>query len=795
MSNATEVGVSFVRLRPSMEGFSAEVSKGLGTSLTAPMGKAGEGAGKSFTTGLSSALDSAAGKMASMGTKLSLGLTTPLVALGVKSVKMASDLNEAMNKSDTVFGASAQTIETYASNAAKNIGLTKTAALQAAGGFGNMFQQLGLGSGPTAEMSMQLLSLAADFSSFHNVDITQILEAQSAAFRGEYDSLQRFLPLISAAAVEQEALAETHKKNTKELTAQDKAMATYQLMLEGAGAAQGDFQRTATGDANATRIAAAEAENAAAAFGQKLLPVKAKLVKVLSSLLDRFNRLSPSMQGMILKGLMIGAALGPILTGLSGFVAVASFLIGLGPLVLAIGAVVAIVAILVATHYRTVHHWAMVAWNGLKTFWGWLKTAWGVVEVVLAVAGRFFVSVGRFFVGLWNIAGRVYGWFARVFGPGFSRVWASLSKNAGPVLREIGQTITAFVGYWNKAWPVIRFIGSAIVTIIVWMVRTAISYLSRFAPVAVLALSILVAAIRLGLAVIAAVWRAVWGLLGSFLVATWNFITRIISDAIAIVANLIGFVLNILQGDWGQAWNNVLNIVRSVWDAIGAVIQFAWAIVWSLLSAGIQLVSDLFSGLWTFVGDVISAIVGFIVGIWDRVTGSLSTLWTNVTGIFTSIKDWASDRVDDVVSFFAGLPGRVGQAFSGLADKITGPFTSAFDAIRNAWNRTVGGFGISIPSPFPGVPGISMKIPKMHTGGIFDPGMGGEGLALLKKGEGVFTQGQMDAIGQSRSPAPTSSTTVVEIVAPGLDTALLEWLRRSVRVRGGNVQTALGSSR
>jgi hypothetical protein len=88
-----------------------------------------------------------------------------------------------------------------------------------------------------------------------------------------------------------------------------------------------------------------------------------------------------------------------------------------------------------------------------------------------------------------------------------------------------------------------------------------------------------------------------------------------------------------------------------------------------------------------------------------------------------------------------------------------------------------------------------MKIPKMHTGGIFDPGRGDEGLALLKKGEGVFTPDQMTALGTNRSSGPTTATAVVQIVPAGLDTALLEWLRRSVRVRGGNVQMALGAGR
>jgi hypothetical protein len=39
------------------------------------------------------------------------------------------------------------------------------------------------------------------------------------------------------------------------------------------------------------------------------------------------------------------------------------------------------------------------------------------------------------------------------------------------------------------------------------------------------------------------------------------------------------------------------------------------------------------------------------------------------------------------------------------------------------------------------------EIPTLHTGGIFDSGYG-EGLALLKDGEGVFTPAQMKSLGE-----------------------------------------------
>lgn len=187
-------------------------------------------------------------------------------------VGAASNLNESLSKSNQVFGSSGAAINAWADGAATDIGLSKQAALEATSSFGNMFSQLGIGGGTAAQMSEQIVELAADFASFHNADITDVITAQQAAFRGEYDSLQRFLPTINAAAVQQEALKETGKKTTAQLTDQDKALATNTLMLAGAGQAAGDFDRTSDGLANRQRILKAEFENVKAELGEGLLP-------------------------------------------------------------------------------------------------------------------------------------------------------------------------------------------------------------------------------------------------------------------------------------------------------------------------------------------------------------------------------------------------------------------------------------------------------------------------------------------------------------------------------------------
>ena len=201
------------------------------------------------------------------------------------TTEAASSLNETVNKSDTIFGANAAEIRKWSESSATALGMSKQAALENAATLGNMFKQLGAGGDTATRSSQQMIKLATDLASFHNVagGATQVLEGMQAAFRGEYDSLQRYIPTIKAASVEQQALAMTGKESTKELTDLEKALAAQAIMMRDAGDAVGDFAKTSGDLANQERILEAQIKDAEAAIGQGLLPVKKEIVKQMSA--------------------------------------------------------------------------------------------------------------------------------------------------------------------------------------------------------------------------------------------------------------------------------------------------------------------------------------------------------------------------------------------------------------------------------------------------------------------------------------------------------------------------------
>ncbi len=254
----------------------------------------------------------------------------------------------------------------------------------------------------------------------------------------------------------------------------------------------------------------------------------------------------------------------------------------------------------------------------------------------------------------------------------------------------------------------------------------------------------------------------VWKNFGDEIVRTaeiaWGLISGVVNGALDVVLGVIQGVTALMKGDWQGAL-----------DAMGRVASGWKTIVSAIFKAALSLIRVAFSAGFKAIRLILEAAMKAMVR-------------------------YARSKLDELIGFFRSIPGRVRGAFSTLASAISAPFRAAFRGIKNAWNSLVGGFSFSMPSWIPGVGGNSFSIPRMHTGGIFDPSRGNEGLALLERGEAVFTPEQTRALGVAVNQPTAAGSTVILDVQPGSDQYFERWIRNVVRTRyQGNVQTAFGS--
>lgn len=234
--------------------------------------------GKMDTLGGKGTAAVALGSLASAGLQRGLGLVqealSGVVDQAFQSVNAASSLNEAVSKSQAVFGEFAGEMDKWASTAADSFGQSKRSALEAAGTYGNLFQAFGIGRQQAADMSKNLVELASDLASFNNTSVDEALLALRSGLSGETEPLKRFGVALNDARLKEEALRMGLIKTTSGVLPQAiKTQAAYALILKDTTLAQGDFDRTSDGLANTQKSLAAAVEDAQAKIGEKLLPV------------------------------------------------------------------------------------------------------------------------------------------------------------------------------------------------------------------------------------------------------------------------------------------------------------------------------------------------------------------------------------------------------------------------------------------------------------------------------------------------------------------------------------------
>lgn len=265
------------------------------------------------------------------GAALSLFVTAPLVALGAAATEVASDLNESMNAVKVVFGEAAGEIDKFGRTSAKTVGLSQRAFNQAATQFSAFAKTVAGDGGDVAGVIETITKRGADFASVYNIDVADAMRLFQSGLAGETEPLRKFGVDLSAAAVEAHALAKGIGDGIGPLTEAEKIQARYSLLLEATAQVQGDFANTSMEAANAQRIAAAAAEDAAAKLGQKFIPIKLKVIEVLSAAIDAWSKLPAPIQDSIVVFGLAAAALGPLLGLIGTLVRSFGFLIKILP--------------------------------------------------------------------------------------------------------------------------------------------------------------------------------------------------------------------------------------------------------------------------------------------------------------------------------------------------------------------------------------------------------------------------------------------------------------------------------
>jgi hypothetical protein len=640
-----------------------------------------------------------------MGGRIKSGLGKMALAVGgafavdkikdfaMESITAASDLSETMSKTQQIFGDSSDSIVDWSKNSSNALGLSQTAALDAADTFAIFGKSAGLTGTDLTDFSKSLTGTATDFASFANTTPQEAIDAIGAALRGETEPIRKYGLMLNDATIKNEAMRLGLIKTTKvPIDPSKRALAVKSLIDKFAKGQKitGDFARTSGGLANQQRILAAKTENLKAALGQKLLPVMLTAVKAL----QQMGTFIQKNQSWLIP---LAAAIGVVTAALKVAMVVQKlFNITLmtNPIFLIITAVIALgVALFVAYKkcktfrdivdavFRGIATGAKLVWTAIRVaFGGIIKAAQAVVDWFLnsklaaVIFGPWRIAIGAikafvkggfsgvldYFKGLLTTLGTIMGKVFHVLTSPF----VTIGRTIGRALLDVYNAITgAFTGTWT------------------WVYNNVVKRLANG-----------------------------FGNIGAAIVRGLSDVYKAVTGA--------------FKGTWTWIYNNVVLRIARGWANVGAAIARG-------LSNVYRSITGEFKGTWTWIStNVVGKIGHGFSNVGAAIARGLSNVYRSITGAFSGTWTWISQNVvGKIASGFSNVAEHISTALSDVFGAITQPFKDAWQWIKDhiispltsTWNgiaNAVNAIHISIRVP------SNIATKALHVAGLgwtFDP--------------------------------------------------------------------------
>lgn len=567
-----------------------------------------------------------------------------LIGIIASSKGPASDLNESMSKVTVVFAENADEIKAWSETAATSMGMSQQKALEAAGTYGNLFSAMGLSGDAAADMSMNLVKLAADLGSFNNIPVDEALEKLRAGLTGEAEPLKALGINMNEATLKTEALRMGLIKSTKDaLEPAAKAQAAYSLIMKQSALAQGDFARTSDGLANQEKIVKAQIEDLRAEIGTAFLPVMTKLTGKFSDIIDQY---------------------GPRIVAVFDSIAQA------------VGGVVDFVLNFIAQLGQTEGVWEALAMAFEGTPFESLQAGFGDVQAAIE---------------------QVWSWISANLLPIFEKVISFVEENLKPILAGLAAALLAVVVPAFISWAASATAAAT---------ATIAALAPVLIPIAAIgaAVGLLVAAWENNWFGIRDALTAVWeNTLKPALETLWSWLQQVIPPAIQALADFWNNVLvPALQAVWAFIQDKIIPIFQDVrlWLAenIPPILQ-ALADLWTnVLLPAIQevwaFIQDPVIPLFESIAELLDAVVGKAVealaGLWQNVLQpALEEVWSwlceKLQPVFEDVSSFIRDTVMPIIEELGTfIRDVVVPVVKDLAEKGLEKMRAAFDGVREA---------------------------------------------------------------------------------------------------------------
>ena len=226
------------------------------------------------------------------------------------AIDISAKLTEVQNVVDVTFGKQRNLVEEMSKTSITDYGMSELTVKEVSSRFQAMGSAMGITNKQVASsseflaekgvsaygklgdsmgnVSVNLTKLAADMSSFYNVEQKDVAEDLESVFTGASRPLREYGLDLTQATLKEFALKNGLDANIESMSQAEKTMLRYQYVMANTGAAQGDFAKTALTWSNQVRILRQNFEQLGSIFGGVLINAFKPVVIALNNVIGKF---------------------------------------------------------------------------------------------------------------------------------------------------------------------------------------------------------------------------------------------------------------------------------------------------------------------------------------------------------------------------------------------------------------------------------------------------------------------------------------------------------------------------
>jgi phage-related protein len=504
------------------------------------------------TAGAASKLGSG---MAKFGKIAALGLAAAgagAVVFGKQAISAASDAQQSIGATETVFGKFSKSVIKTSDEAATKFGLSAHSYRENANLIGSLLKNQGVSMSALGGETQKLISHAADLSATFGGTTKDSVDALGAALKGEFERLESYGISIKASTVSTLLAARGQDKLTGAAAEAAKRTATLDLIMQQSKSSVGAFGRESNTLAHQQQVLGAKFDNIKVKLGNFLLPLMTKLAVFVSDkglpALSKFgNALRDRLGPAVDKVKRAISAMQPVFGKVVDFMkrnpeTVKAFAITLGVLA------GALTLVTLAT-----------------SAWSLALSLNPIGIVVIAIAGL--------------VAGLVYAYqHSEKFRAIVNAAWAGIKAATAAVFPVIRAIIVRVFGFLKTYFTTMFAIYKAVFTGAWNVIKT--------------------------------VTRVGWNLIKTFVVNPIRAIIAVVRTSVAAIKTAVSTTWNAIKTATSTVWNGIKTAVRTAIDAVMTTVRgiknrvtsiFSGAGSW-LKEAGKKIIQGLIDGVTGLIG-------------------------------------------------------------------------------------------------------------------------------------------------------------------------------------------------